>query len=230
MKRSFVIFFAALLSLSAFGQEAKKQPKYTGADFFNALDLPLVVGVTYTPKSLETVGFTTTMCLEWRWRKSYSWFVPITIDTHNSQYDNLQLPNSNIVSGSIWYTEVNLGVGYRLPLVKDIADFYQKPYANKVDLFLSVLPGVTLNNVKNVELAEWGGYLTPDQPLTLNPNLKFNVGVEWFVDPKLCLFLQASYIQHLTPTVLEQAAINQHTASGPTGPLMFCVGLSTFFE
>ena len=59
--------------------------------------------------------------------------------------------------------------------------------------------------------------------------MKFTAGFEWFVDPRLCLFAQAMYIQHLTPTVIEQAAISQSLASAPTGPLMFCVGLSTFF-
>lgn len=215
---------------------------YTGGDFFNGLDLPLIVGVTYTPGNLQTAGFITSMCLEWRWKKTYSWYVPITIDTHNANYSQLKLSNSNILSGTVWYTEAHIGVGYRVPVVKDIVSFYEKPYRQPVDFYMCVQPGLSIPTVKNVLVAAPEDYTavgsvgtveplytTPDADFTVVPSLKFTAGFEWFVDPKLCIFAQAMYIQHLTPTVLEQAAISQSLASGPTGPLMFCIGLSTFF-
>ena len=253
MKKTFM--FIALLLLfttTAFATETEKSVPvrnyyeervgYTGSDFFNGLDLPLIVGASYTPNQLQTAGFITSMCLEWRWHKTYSWYVPITIDTHNANYSQLKLPNSNILSGTVWYTEAHIGVGYRVPVVKDIVSFYEKPYRQAVDFYFSVQPGLSIPTIKNVQLAAPEDYAavgaveaseplysTPDAAFTCVPSMKFTAGFEWFVDPRLCLFAQAMYIQHLTPTVIEQAAISQSLASAPTGPLMFCVGLSTFF-
>lgn len=246
LRKCSMLILVGMLSFSAMAQQERKQ-RYTGADFFNALDLPLIVGVTYTPNGVETAGFFSSMCLEWRWKKTYSWFAPITIDTHNSNYSNLQLPNSNILSGTVWYTEINLGVGYRIPLVKDIAEFYSAPRQQPLNFYVSVMPGVTIPTVKNVTLFSPSSlpvstpsssssqgtseplYDTPDALFTIVPSIKFNAGIEWLVDPRLCLFFQASYIQHLTPTVLEQAAIEAGSISRPSGPLAFSIGLSTFF-
>ena len=246
-----LLFFTSV----AFADKANKQAPernyyeerigYTGGDFFNGLDLPLIVGATYTPGNLQTAGFITSMCLEWRWKKTYSWYVPITIDTHNANYSQLKLSNSNILSGTVWNTEAHIGVGYRVPVVKDIVSFYEKPYRQPVDFYVCLQPGITMPTVKNVQLATPEDlaavgvapslqaseplYSTPDAAFTVVPSLKFTAGFEWFVDPKLCIFAQAMYIQHLMPTVLEQAAMAQSLASSPTGPLMFCIGLSTFF-
>lgn len=241
MRKTILTVLLFALACPLFAQEATSEKRrYTGEDFFNALDLPIVFGATYTPKGIEGLGFNTTMCLEWRWHKTYSWYVPITIDTHNSNYKNLQLDNSNIINGTVWYTDINIGVGYRIPLVKDISSFYRNPYQNKLDIFLSLQPGVSVPVVKNVEFAEAlptdypsvedPVYSTPDAAFSMVPSMKFTAGLEWFVDPKLCLFAEAAYVQHLTPTVIEKAAINQGLINGPIGPLMFSIGLSTFFE
>jgi len=244
MKKLILVVCACALSFAAVAQETAEKKRYTGEDFFNALDLPIVFGATYTPKGIEGVGFNTTMCLEWRWHKTYSWYVPITIDTHNSTYGrdekhdrpNLFLDGSNIISGTVWYTDINIGAGYRIPLVKDINAFYANPYQNKLDLFLSVQPGVSVPVVKNVELVSnnpatgESQYATPDAAFSMVPTMKFTAGLEWFVDPKLCLFMEAAYVQHLTPTVIEKAAINQELIRCPNGPLLFSIGLSTFFE
>ena len=257
LRQCSMLILVGMLSFSAMAQQESKQ-RYTGADFFNGLDLPLIVGATYTPNGVETAGFFNSMCLEWRWKKTYSWFAPITIDTHNSNYSNLQLPNSNIFSGTVWYTEINLGVGHRIPLVKHIPAFYAAPRQQPLNLFVSVMPGVSIPTVKNVTpspspfsptssspspspsptssspfspspTSSSPLYDTPDASFTIVPSIKFNIGLEWLVDPRLCLFFQGSYIQHLTPTVIEQAAINAGLISHPNGPLAFSIGLSTFF-
>lgn len=238
--KKFLCILLAACALCAHAQQAEK-PRYTGGDFFNALDLPLMLGATMNPTGIESPGFNSTMCLEWRWHKTYSWYVPITIDTYNANYGgpkrpDLTIDGTNIINGSIWYNDVNLGVGYRFPLVKDIRSFYQKPYQNALDFFVGIQPGVSLPSVKNISAYEVNaqGELvngrTVDSEFRMVPNVKFSAGLEWFVDPKLCLFLQAAYVQHLTPTILEQAAINQGLLNGPTGPLMLSIGLSTFFE
>jgi hypothetical protein len=50
--------------------EASKQ-KYTFGDFFDALDLPTVLGVGITPNGIEGATFNSAMRLGWRHHKNY---------------------------------------------------------------------------------------------------------------------------------------------------------------
>jgi hypothetical protein len=44
------------------------------------------------------------------------------------------------------------------------------------------------------------------------------------------VFAEASYTQHLMPTIIEQAAINKGEIKNPSGPITISVGLSLFFN
>ena len=50
--------------------------KYTFGDFFDALDLPTVLGVGFTPNGIEGATFNSAMRLGWRHHKNYGTFVP----------------------------------------------------------------------------------------------------------------------------------------------------------
>ena len=99
--------------------EASKK-KYTFGDFFDALDLPTVLGVGITPNGVEGATFNSAMRLGWRHHKNYGTFVYITYDTHSNTYDSLLVQGTNIRNGEVWYNEIGMSVGYRIPLVKDI--------------------------------------------------------------------------------------------------------------
>ena len=216
--------------------------KYTFGDFFDALDLPTVLGAGFTPNGIEGATFNSAMRLGWRHHKNYGTFVYITYDTHSNEYKDLKVNGTNFRSGEVWYNEIGMSVGYRLPLVKDIKAFYEKPYFHPWDFFVSVQSGVSIATVKNVEPyyptlddAISGDVLTQPAYEMENydhavPTLRFSAGVEWFIFSNFAVFAEAAYTQHLLPTIIEQAAIEKGEIKHPSGPITISVGLSLFFN
>lgn len=207
--------------------------RYTFGDFFDALDLPTVLGVGFRPDGIESASFNAGLRLGWRHHKNYGAFVYLSYNPYSATYDSLCVANTNVRNGENWYHEVSIGVGYRVPLVRDIRGFYQNPYFHKWDFFCAIWPGAKINVVKNVEpmadLVSSPSYRLTDQT-TVIPTLGFSAGVEWFVMPNFGIFVEAAYVQHLMPTVVEQAAIEQGRIRRPSGPMSFNAGLSLFFN
>ena len=207
--------------------------KYTFSDFFDALDLPTVLGAGFRPDGIESASFNAGLRLGWRHHKNYGAFVYLSYNPYSATYDSLCVANTNVRSGENWYHEVSIGVGYRVPLVRDIRGFYQNPYFHEWDFFCAIWPGAKINVVKNVEpMADFvssPSYRLTDQT-TVIPTLGFSAGVELFVMPNFGIFVEASYVQHLMPTVVEQAAIKQGRIRHAAGPMSFNAGLSLFFN
>ena len=207
--------------------------RYTFSDFFDALDLPTILGAGFRPDGIESASFNAGLRLGWRHHKNYGAFVYLSYNPYSATYDSLCVANTNVRSGENWYHEVSIGVGYRVPLVRDIRGFYQNPYFHKWDFFCAIWPGAKINVVKNVEpMADFvssPSYRLTDQT-TVIPTLGFSAGVEWFVMPNFGIFVEAAYVQHLMPTVVEQAAIKQGRIRHAAGPMSFNAGLSLFFK
>ena len=207
--------------------------RYTFSDFFDALDLPTILGASFRPDGIESASFNAGLRLGWRHHKNYGVFVYLSYNPYSATYDSLCVANTNVRSGENWYHEVSIGVGYRVPLVRDIRGFYQNPYFHEWDFFCAIWPGATINVVKNVEpMADFvssPSYRLTDQT-TVIPTLGFSAGVEWFVMPNFGIFVEAAYVQHLMPTVVEQAAIKQGRIRHTAGPMSFNAGLSLFFK
>ena len=220
--------------------ERSEVKKYTFGDFFDALDLPTVLGAGFRPDGIESASFNAGLRLGWRHHKNYGAFVYLSYNPYSATYDSLCVANTNVRSGENWYHEVSIGVGYRVPLVHDIRGFYQNPYFHEWDFFCAIWPGAKINVVKNVEPMADAQPSTPDaQPspsyrltdqTTVIPTLGFSAGVEWFVMPNFGIFVEAAYVQHLMPTVVEQSAIDQGRIRHPAGPMSFNAGLSLFFN
>ena len=95
-----IMVLCSVMSMGLFAQEkASPKPsnegkdsilvakdKYTFGDFFDALDLPTVLGVGFTPNGIEGATFNSAMRLGWRHHKNYGTFVYITYDTHSFIY------------------------------------------------------------------------------------------------------------------------------------------------
>lgn len=207
--------------------------RYTFSDFFDALDLPTILGVGFRPDGIESASFNAGLRLGWRHHKNYGAFVYLSYNPYSATYDSLCVANTNVRSGENWYHEVSIGVGYRVPLVHDIRGFYQNPYFHDWDFFCAIWPGAKINVVKNVEpMADFvssPSYRLTDQT-TVIPTLGLSAGVEWFVMPNFGIFVEAAYVQHLMPTVVEQAAIEQGRIRHAAGPMSFNAGLSLFFN
>ena len=214
--------------------------KYTFGDFFDALDLPTVLGASFRPDGIESASFNAGLRLGWRHHKNYGAFVYLSYNPYSATYDSLCVANTNVRSGENWYHEVSIGVGYRVPLVRDIRGFYQNPYFHEWDFFCAIWPGAKINVVKNLEPMADAQPSTPDaQPTpsyrltdrtTVIPTLGFSAGVERFVMPNFGIFVEAAYVQHLMPTVVEQAAIKQGRIRHASGPISFSAGLALFFN
>ena len=214
--------------------------RYTFSDFFDALDLPTILGASFRPDGIESASFNAGLRLGWRHHKNYGAFVYLSYNPYSATYDSLCVANTNVRSGENWYHEVSIGAGYRVPLVRDIRGFYQNPYFHEWDFFCAIWPGAKINVVKNVEPMADAQPSTPDaQPspsyrltdqTTVIPTLGFSAGVEWFVMPNFGIFVEAAYVQHLMPTVVEQAAIDQGRIRHAAGPMSFNAGLSLFFN
>lgn len=249
MKRLFIVSFAMLYAVTIAASEPQstnseqttqetksEQPaekKYTFGDFFDALDLPTVLGVGLTPNGIEGATFNSAMRLGWRHHKNYGTFVYITYDMHSNTYDSLWIDGTNIVNGEVWYNEVGISVGYRFPLVKDIKAFYADPYFHPWDMYISVQPGISIATVKNIEPLTTTGSSDQYQMQNVDhvvPTLRFATGVEWFVFHNFAIFAEAAYTQHLLPTLLEQAAIRQGEIKHPSGNITISIGLSLFFN
>ena len=230
----------SVMSIGLFAENATEQvstnsietkDKYTFGDFFDALDLPTVLGVGVTPNGIEGATFNSAMRLGWRHHKNYGTFVYITYDTHSNKYDSLRIQGSNVVNGEVWYNEIGMSVGYRFPLVKDIKAFYENPYFHPWDLFVSVQPGVSIATVKNMTTLDHSAPLYEMNNYDhIVPTLRFSAGVEWFIFHNFAVFAEASYTQHLMPTIIEKAAIEQKQIKHPSGPINVSVGLSLFFN
>ena len=240
MKKVFIIaVLCSLVSMGLFAQtEADTQSpitnhqssdKYTFGDFFDALDLPTVLGVGITPNGIEGATFNSAMRLGWRHHKNYGTFVYITYDTHSNTYDSLQVQGTNVRNGEVWYNEIGMSVGYRIPLVKDIKAFYENPYFHPWDFFVSMQPGVSIATVKNATLLDDNTFEMTNIDHVV-PTLRFSAGVEWFIFSNFAVFAEAAYTQHLMPTLIEQAAINKGDIKHPSGPINISVGLSLFFN
>ena len=220
--------------------ELSEVERYTFSDFFDALDLPTVLGAGFRPDGIESASFNAGLRLGWRHHKNYGAFVYLSYNPYSATYDSLCVANTNVRSGENWYHEVSIGVGYRVPLVRDIRGFYQNPYFHEWDFFCAIWPGAKINVVKNVEPMANVQPSTPDaQPTpsyrltdqtTVIPTLGFSAGVEWFVMPNFGIFVEAAYVQHLMPTVVEQAAIEQGRIRHASGPISFSAGLALFFN
>ena len=231
------IVLCSVMSMGLFAQNdttvLQAKDKYTFGDFFDALDLPTVLGVGITPNGIEGPTFNSAMRLGWRHHKNYGTFVYITYDTHSNTYDSLHIDKSNVFNGEVWYNEIGMSVGYRFPLVKDIKAFYENPYFHPWDFYMSIQPGVSIATVKNIEPLNSS---TSEPSYTMSnynhvvPTLRFSAGVEWFIFPNFGIFAEAAYTQHLLPTIIEQAAIDQEEISRPSGPITLSVGLSLFFN
>lgn len=211
--------------------------RYTFGDFFDALDLPTVLGAGFTPNGIEGATFNSAIRLGWRHHKNYGAFAFVSYDTHSNTYESLTIQGTKVRSGEVWYHEIGMGAGYRIPLVKDIRKFYEAPYFHPWDFFVSLEPGAKITIVKDVQpYEENNGTATANDAYALTnysatiPTLRLSAGVEWFIFPNFGVFVEAAYTQHLMPTIVEQAAIDQGRIRHPSGPINISAGLSLFFN
>lgn len=207
----------------------KKKPRYTFGDFFDALDLPTVVGGSFCPNGTESGTFNSAMRLGWRHHKNYGAYAFIAYDAHSRTYNNLSIESTNVSSGEVWYHTISMGAGYRIPLVRDIRAFYENPYFHPWDFFAAIDPGINIAVVKDVKDNGGQDYTLTDRTSYI-PTLRFSAGAEWFIFSNFGVFAEIAYTQHLMPTVIDKAAMAQGKIQNPSGSITCSIGLSLFFN
>lgn len=219
--------------------------KYNGGDFFNAIDLPTVFGVGFNPTGNEKgIGYYSQLCIEWRSYKTFGWCALLDLDMHDQSYEDItflsdwkpgvgakviypksmrdkQIETVNITTGTVYNMDLMLGAGYRIPLVKDIHDFYAHPYVNRWNLAATAQFGYQWSRLSHATQVEGGNYSLADAHY-FHPVMKFNIMAEGFVAPKFCIFAQATYLQHLTTMPWDNPTTH-------AGMLAFSVGFASFF-
>lgn len=211
---------------------------YTGGDFFDALDLPAMFGLGFLPiqgvsGKTNSMTLNSQLLLEWRHFRTYSWYVMLGMDTHDHDFENIQFPAdkkgfvSNAVSGTVFNMDILLGLGYRIPLVPDIKDYYEHPYISKFNLGLGVQLGPEISKLFDVKLADSYTAIGMERydvgrKTYVHPVMKLSANFEWFLSKQFNIIVGLSYLQHLQA----QPWDNNTTCMGMFSP---SVGLCTFF-
>lgn len=211
---------------------------YTGGDFFDALDLPAMFGLGFLPiqgasGKTNSMTLNSQLLLEWRHFRTYSWYVMLGMDTHDHDFENIQFPAdkkgfvSNAVSGTVFNMDILLGLGYRIPLVPDIKDYYEHPYISKFNLGLGVQFGPEISKLFDVKLADSYTAIGMERydvgrKTYVHPVMKLSANFEWFLSKQFNIIVGLSYLQHLQA----QPWDNNTTCMGMFSP---SVGLCTFF-
>ena len=237
MRKITVIGFLLLLGIGINAQEHRidsiNTEKYTFGDFFDAVELPAMFGVGFSPFGIESAALVTTVRVGWRYHKVYGVFAGIVYESHIHAYKDIYMLETNIRSGDIAYNDVGVFAGYRLPLVKNIKDFYQSPRHVPCNMYISLQPTLTIPDIMHVTMVDNCTEEKVDvshSSVGLIPSIKFNVGFEWFIMERFSLSTELGYLQHCIPTVLEQAAIDAGLIATAAGQMNVGIALSVLFK
>jgi len=188
----------------------------------NNLTLPLEAGCAFTPKKGQTrPGFYMRTSLEYREFKTTGWCAGIEFDSYTRKYEQENVNDINITKGRDWTLDILAGGGYRVPLVRDIKNYMQRPAYNNIwSLEFMLYAGASCQTLERVVPAGKDQYHTETVDSWV-PTMKFTTSVEYTICYGISLFVNVGYLQHLQKTRLE---------SDYTGELLTSLGITFFFR
>lgn len=229
MKRTFLLLITCCMTaICAKAQNERiyyQEPDtFTFGQFLKGISLPTFFGVGMVPTTPESVCSYSSLYLEYRRHKSYGWLAQAGMETHNHNYRNRPVEQINVTTGERYSMDLMVGGGYRFPLVRNLREYYERPYFNRWDISLVAQMGASATHLKQVEPAP-GGPIPPSYTL-LNrwyfyPVMKLSASVEWFTSPHFSIFLTLGYNQHLTPQPWDQ--------QGRVGVAYMGIGFAGFY-
>lgn len=193
----------------------------------NNLTLPLEAGCAFTPKSGQTrPGFYMRTSLEYREYKTVGWCVGIELDSYTRKYEKESVNDVNITKGRDWTIDILAGGGYRVPLVRDIKSYMQRPkYDNIWSMEFMLYAGASCQTLERVAPAgqdNEGATLYHVETIdSWVPTMKFTTCVEYTICYGISLFVNVGYLQHIQKTRLE---------SDYVGELLTSLGITFFFR
>ena len=181
--KKFIIIVSAVM-LSAFGLKAQESgfEKFLGQIWF-----PTEFGYAFPVQEGMNPGLVTKLALEWRNQDQSGLFVNAYLDTRYLTYNNITPIDSNLTDGDIVWDDFLFGVGYRFKLADSfcIAACLHAGLSNGE--YHTINPSVTNP-----------GSFSHESIFVNLPVAKASAFFEYYIDPKFCLFVTASYLQQLT--------------------------------
>jgi len=201
--------------------------KKTFAAILNNLTIPLELGCAFTPKMGQTrPGFYMRTSLEYREFKTTGWSVAAELDSYTRNYEQENVNNVNIAKGRDWTLDILAGGGYRVPFVRNIKSYRQRPgYDNIWSMGFMLFAGASCQTLEYVALTKVqndGEYIyhieTLDQWV---PTMKFTTSVEYTVSYGISVYATVGYLQHIQKTRIELDYV---------GELIGSLGIAFFFR
>ena len=174
-----------MLSLQVSAQES-------GFDkFLNQIWFPTEFGYSFPLKRGINPGLVTKLGIEWRSHDQSGLFVNAYLDTRYLTYNDIVPAGSNLTDGDMVYDDFILGIGYRL----QISDSF---------CFAASLHGGLSNGEYHTinPSASYPGSFSHESIFVNLPVTKASATVEYYIDPKFCLFVVGSYTQQLSVSPL----------------------------
>lgn len=208
-------------------RQIEPNPKMKFGAVLNNVTLPLEVGCAFTPKAGQTrPGFYMRTSLEYRSRKTTGWCVAAEFDSYTRQYEMESIRDINITKGRDWTIDILAGGGYRVPLVRDVQAYMQRPKYNNVwSLGFMLYAGAscqTLEDVVPAGMNTQGETTYHTQTIdTWVPSAKLTTSVEYCICYGISVYATVGYLQHFQKTRLESDFV---------GELITSVGITCFFR
>lgn len=177
--------------------------------FWDHFYMPIEMGIAFATNANEDPSYYVATCLEYRGGESRTqgWFVSGEYDEHTHGYKDLKIKNSSsIVEGDIQYTDWQIGPGWRQRLGKNFC----------ATALMQV--GFTVSTIKSMNYIDTGAKYHLSDDCMVTPTGKLRLGVEYYMNPCMCFFVQASVSQHFKETQVEH--------NGPRGSSVLSAGIN----
>lgn len=168
MKKKLLLIFCLLMALKGFSQEDSHG--IGDKIFLPSLDL----GYVHTNSKFLSDGLLIKTSLEFRLKNPSGFFFRLNYDTYNTSYEfNNVLDFSNVIKGTVAFSDLIAGVGYRW----SIGDNFR--------VFAILQPGVTFYDFPNAILD--GNNILVSQDGKSIFTSRATLGLEYYINPKSAL-------------------------------------------
>ena len=186
MKKFITIVSAVLLSASIVGAQESGFSKFLSHIWF-----PTEFGYSFPIKKGINPGLVTKLALEWRQHDQDGLFVNAYLDTRYLTYNDIVPVGSNLTDGDMVYDDFLFGVGYRFKISDSFCLAASLHGGLSNGEYHTINPSVT-----------YPGKFSHESIFVNLPVSKATAIIEYYIDPKFCIFLTGAYTQHLSRSPL----------------------------
>ena len=186
MKRFAIILLSGFMMIfSVFCEESKEESEFD--KIMSHIYFPSDFGLAIPTNSNIKPGITGKTSVEWRFKPLQSVFCIFEYNDTSFDYSDLQAEGSNLLSGSVNYSDFLLGAGYRFNFAENWCTAF------------SLMGGIS--NCTYGTIVKDGSYYQTDSISKWIPAVKANLMLEYYFDPAFGIYISAGYKQYLKNTV-----------------------------